>query len=105
MIAPFTDPAAFGVDPADAFDALDTEMPCDTIVPPTSIAWCSGRNRPRLDLRNNRLTHVPDMIAKLPSLEKLDLRWNVLEELPPWRPSKRSMRSGSCKRHERGDAS
>ncbi|MFJ4516850.1 hypothetical protein ACIP4X_13405 [Streptomyces sp. NPDC088817] len=45
------------------------------------------------------------MIAKLPSLEKLDLRWNVLEELPPWRPSKRSMRSGSCKRHERGDAS
>ncbi|MFJ2022070.1 leucine-rich repeat domain-containing protein [Streptomyces nodosus] len=37
-----------------------------------------------LDLRNTRLTQLPDVVATLPSLEKLDLRWNVLDTVPPW---------------------
>ncbi|WP_443072487.1 hypothetical protein [Streptomyces sp. NBC_01485] len=30
-------------------------------------------------MRSNRLTWLPDWIVDMPSLEKLDLRWNVCE--------------------------
>ena len=35
-----------------------------------------------LDLRANRLTSVPDWIVELPRLEKLDLRWNEVYDVP-----------------------
>jgi Leucine-rich repeat (LRR) protein len=35
-----------------------------------------------LDLRANRLTSIPDWIVELPRLEKLDLRWNEVLEVP-----------------------
>ena len=35
-----------------------------------------------LDLRANRLTAVPDWIVELPRLEKLDLRWNEVYDVP-----------------------
>jgi Leucine-rich repeat (LRR) protein len=34
-------------------------------------------------LRANRLTSVPDWLAELPRLEKLDLRWNEVCHPPP----------------------
>jgi Leucine-rich repeat (LRR) protein len=37
-------------------------------------------------LRNNRLSAVPDSIAALPNLKKLDLRWNKLRVVPKWLP-------------------
>jgi len=36
-----------------------------------------------LDLRANRLAALPDTLADLPALEKLDLRWNGFYEPPP----------------------
>jgi hypothetical protein len=37
-----------------------------------------------LDLRANRFRRLPDFVAALPCLEKLDLRWNPLDALPRW---------------------
>jgi Leucine-rich repeat (LRR) protein len=37
-----------------------------------------------LDLRANQLTELPADIAKLPNLEKLDLRWNKSLAVPAW---------------------
>jgi hypothetical protein len=37
-----------------------------------------------LDLRANRLSALPGGIRVLPSLEKLDVRWNKLTAAPEW---------------------
>ena len=37
-----------------------------------------------IDLRGNPLKHLPDAIAALPRLEKLDLRWVETLIPPPW---------------------
>jgi hypothetical protein len=38
----------------------------------------------QLDLRGNPLTHLPEAIAALPRLEKLDLRWVTTLAPPTW---------------------
>jgi len=38
----------------------------------------------QIDLRGNPLTRLPDGLAELPRLEKLDLRWVETLELPVW---------------------
>jgi len=35
-------------------------------------------------LRNNRLDALPVGLAGLPALEKLDLRWNLIDPWPDW---------------------
>jgi Leucine-rich repeat (LRR) protein len=37
-------------------------------------------------LRANHLRHLPTGLQELPHLEKLDLRWNKLAEIPSWLP-------------------
>jgi hypothetical protein len=37
-----------------------------------------------MDLRGNPLTQLPESIAKLPRLDKLDLRWVNTLEWPAW---------------------
>jgi hypothetical protein len=37
-----------------------------------------------VDLRNNRFDRLPDSLAGLPKLHKLDLRWNKLSVVPDW---------------------
>jgi hypothetical protein len=37
-------------------------------------------------LRANKLTTLPDSLAQLTHLEKLDLRWNKLSHEPAWLP-------------------
>jgi hypothetical protein len=37
-----------------------------------------------LDLRANDLRELPDALAELVALEKLDLRWNPLPRPPCW---------------------
>ena len=39
-----------------------------------------------LDLRGNPLAYLPEAIAGLPRLEKLDLRWVEKLIAPPWFP-------------------
>src|SRR5262249_9713720 len=38
----------------------------------------------QLDLRATHLTRLPESMEELPRLEKLDLRWTKLREVPPW---------------------
>jgi Leucine-rich repeat (LRR) protein len=37
-----------------------------------------------LDLRANRLSALPESLAELHRLEKLDLRWNQFQTVPFW---------------------
>jgi hypothetical protein len=38
--------------------------------------------RRRIDLRENAITSVPDVLAELPALDRLDLRWNGFLDPP-----------------------
>ncbi|CCA53947.1 hypothetical protein SVEN_0660 [Streptomyces venezuelae ATCC 10712] len=37
----------------------------------------------QIDLRSNRLSHLPGWLVQMPSLEKLDLRWNEIDPSLP----------------------
>jgi hypothetical protein len=39
-----------------------------------------------MDLRANAFTSLPESLADLPSLQKLDLRWTSMAETPAWLP-------------------
>jgi hypothetical protein len=47
-----------------------------------------------LDLRENRITELPQWLADLPMLQRLDLRWNGLLLDPP--PLVERLRARGC---------
>lgn len=44
----------------------------------------AGHHRYSVDLGRNPLTHLPEAIAALPRLDKLDLRWVTTLPMPEW---------------------